>query len=122
MAKNLILLKFREIGYARSDPILLSNLRNNQEFQTMNIRHFVNNMGYHSHGSIKYTSVDILGEKFKYYFDMDRKENFVDFLVKKFYEKNPNPEMGLKKAFTRLLHLNKLHWSEEYTGKKKVSL
>lgn len=119
MTKNLLLLEFVEQGYAKSSPILLYNLRNNKEFQTMNIRFFVTNMGHRSQGSIKYSGIDMLGESCKYYFDMDKKENFVDFLVKKFYEKNPSPEMGLKKTFTRLLHLNKLHWSEEYTGKKK---
>jgi hypothetical protein len=116
MTKNMSLLKFRKRGYARADSVLLYNLRNNQEFQMMNIRFFVIGMGRKNQ---KYSGMDIFGEKFKYYFDMERREDFVDFLVKKFYKKNPNPEDGIKKAFTRLLHLNKLHWSEEYKGKKK---
>jgi hypothetical protein len=34
----------------------------------------------------------------------------VDFLVEMFYEKNPNPDVEIRKVFTRLLHLHRLHW------------
>lgn len=113
--------KFIKQGYARSSSILLHNIRiKNPELRDVQIRVFgPNSGGSGSLGSIKYTSMDMLGERYTYYFDIERKEKFANFLVKKFYENNPNPEKGLKKAFTRLLHLHRLHWSEEYTGKKK---
>jgi len=107
-------------GYARSSSILLHNIRiKNPELKGIQTRVFEPKSGSSSLGSIKYTGRDILGDMYAYYFDIERKEKFANFLVKKFYENNPNPEKGLKKAFTRLLHLHGLHWSEEYTGKKK---
>lgn len=113
--------KFIKQGYARSSSILLHNIRiKNPELRDVQIRIFgPNSGGSGSMGSIKYSGMDMLGERYTYYFDVRRKETFVNFLVKKFYENNPNPEKGLKKAFTRLLHLHGLHWSDEYTGKKK---
>lgn len=112
---------FIEKGYARSSSILLRNIRiKNPELRDVQIRVFCPNSGSSgSIGSIKYTSIDLLGERYTYYFDTEKREKFANFLVEKFYENNPNPEKGMKKAFTRLLHLHGLHWSEEYTGKKK---
>lgn len=83
------------------------------------IKIFDSKCGSRSQGGIKYSGTDIFGENCTYYFDIERKEKFANFLVKKFHEKNPNPEIGLNKAFTRILHLHGLHWSEEFTGKKK---
>lgn len=115
---------FLEQGYARSSAILLYNIRAKiPEFEGMHIRFFDSKIGGSSQGSMKYSIRDILGENnYMYYFNIDNTEKFVNFLVKKFYEKNPNPEKGLKKAFTRLLHLHGLHWSEEYIGKKKKTI
>lgn len=112
---------FMKQGYARSSTILLYNIRaKNPDLKGINIRFFHPKAGgSKSIGSIKYSCMDILGETYAYYFDIGRKEKFANFLVKKFYENNPIPEKGLKKAFTKLLHLNGLNWSEEYTGKKK---
>jgi hypothetical protein len=119
-----IIEKFVEQGYIRSSPILLRNIRvNNQKLNGIHIKIFAPSSGGHrSHGSIKYTSMDILGERYAYYFDVERKEKFVDYLVEKFYKKNPNPERGLKSAFTRLLHLHGLRWSDEYVGRNKRNL
>ena len=115
---------FMEQGYARSSAVLLYNIRAKiPELQEIQIRFFDPKSGGRKNaGGIKYSSVDILGETYTYYFDIERKEKFANFLVNKFYENNPNPEKGLKKAFTRLLHLHGLHWSEEYTGKKKKTI
>jgi|SRR3989304_1909865 len=114
---------FVERGYARSSTTLLYRIRiKDPELNGIQIRFFdPKSGGSKSLGSIKYTSRDMLGETYTYYFDIERREEFANFLVKKFYENNPNPEKGLKKAFTKLLHLNRLNWSEEYTGKKKKS-
>ena len=112
---------FIEKGYARASATLLYRLRNNPI--GIEIRFFDPKAGNSkSLGSIKYSSRDILGDVYSYYFDTERTENFINFLVGKFYEKNQNPDIGLKKAFTRLLHSHRLHWSEEYTGKKKKNL
>ena len=115
---------FVEKGYAKSSAVLLYNIRIKiPELEGIQIRFFnANSGGSKSLGSIKYTSIDILGENCKYFFDIERKEKFANFLVEKFYENNPNPEKGLKKAFTKLLHLHGLHWSEEYTRKKKKTV
>lgn len=58
----------------------------------------------------KYGIYDVFGDRICYYYDIRREKEFVDFLVKKFYEKNPNPDSGIRKVFTRILHSHKLHW------------
>ena len=110
-----------EQGYARSSAILLYSIRaKDPELKGIQIRFFdPKSGGSKSLGSIKYTSIDMLGESYTYYFDIERTEKFVNFLVEKFYENNKNPEKGLKRAFTRLLHLHGLHWSGEFTRKMK---
>jgi hypothetical protein len=61
-------------------------------------------------GSIKFTSHDIFGDHESYYYDIKKDKEFVDHLVNKFLMKNPDPDKGLKSAFSRLLHTNHLHW------------
>lgn len=109
-----------EQGYARSSTILLHSIRaQDPELKGIQIRFFdPKSGGSKSLGSIKYTSIDLLGENRTYYFDIERTEKFVKFLVEKFYENNKNPDKGLKRAFTRLLHLHGLHWSGEFARKR----
>lgn len=113
----------KDIGYVRSSSRLLYHIRTkNQDLKGIEIRFFDPRIGSSSLGSIKYSCWDILGERHIYYFDIEKKEKFVNFLVNKFYEKNPDPERGLKKAFTRLLHLHRLHWPGEYIGRNKLGM
>ena len=58
----------------------------------------------------KYGTYDIFGDKVCYYYDISKEKEFVDFLVMKFYKKNPNPGRDIRKVFTRILHAYKLHW------------
>jgi hypothetical protein len=58
----------------------------------------------------KYGVYDVFGNKICYYYDIRKKDKFVNLLVEIFYEKNPNPGVEIRKVFTRLLHLHRLHW------------
>ena len=71
-----------------------------------------------SKGSIKYSSLDIFGDRHEYCFDIRRKKEFVDFLVAKFFVVNENPDMSIRKVFTRILHHHGLHWGECRCPKK----
>lgn len=57
-----------------------------------------------------YGTYDIFGDKISFYYDIRKEAEFVNFLIELFYEKNPNPDMEIRKAFTRMLHLHNLHW------------
>lgn len=52
----------------------------------------------------------IFGKRIIYYYDIRRKEEFVDFLINKFYGNNPDPGRELKSQFTRILHSHGLCW------------
>ncbi len=52
----------------------------------------------------------IFGKRIIYYYDIRRKEEFVDFLINKFYGNNPDPDRELKSQFTRILHSHGLCW------------
>ncbi len=71
-----------------------------------------------SKGSIKYSSADIFGDHHAYCFDIKRKKEFVDFLVGKFLRVNEDPDSGIRKVFTRILHQHGLHWDECTCDKK----
>lgn len=58
----------------------------------------------------RYGPYDIFGSKVCYYYDNRRKNDFIDFLVKKFFEKNPEPDSEIRKVFTRILHAYGLCW------------
>ena len=60
--------------------------------------------------SVRYSSSDIFGDHHVYCFDIKRKKEFVDFLVGKFFRMNEDPDSGIRKAFTRILHQHGLHW------------
>ena len=64
----------------------------------------------------KFGTYELFGSKLCYYYDERRKEDFVNFLVEKFYENNPDPERDIRKVFTRILHLHNLHWKGCYHG------
>lgn len=58
----------------------------------------------------KYGTYDIFGKRLCYYYDVRRNKEFVDFLVNKFFDKNPEPDKEIRKSFTRILHSHRLHW------------
>ena len=68
-----------------------------------------------SKGDVKYSSYDIFGEHFVYFFDVRRKKEFVDFLVAKFLTTNKNPDANIRKAFTRILHSHGLNWYGQWS-------
>lgn len=106
--------EFISLGFARSTDALLRYMRRNDDSCTSHIRIFRPGVSARAgrQGSTTYTSSDIFGCTFGllYLYDIRRKEEFVDFLVDKFIASNPNPDTGIRKAFTRILHTNKLHW------------
>ena len=59
---------------------------------------------------VKYGPYEIFGSKIHYYYDVRKESEFVNFLTNMFYEKNPDPDGDIRKAFTRTLHVHKLHW------------
>jgi len=63
-------------------------------------------------GRTKYSGYDLLGrEQLTLYYLKGREEELSKYLEELFYKKNPEPNEGLRKAFTRLLHDHGLHWS-----------
>lgn len=58
----------------------------------------------------RYGTYDIFGDRICYYYDIRRDKEFVDFLIKKFFDKNPDPDKEIRKIFTRILHYYRLHW------------
>lgn len=58
----------------------------------------------------KYGTYDIFGKRVCYYYDIRKEKEFVEHLVKKFYDNNPIPDTEIRKIFTRILHSHKLHW------------
>lgn len=96
--------EFELMGFAGASSRLLVYIRRHY----MLIRIFSNARSKGANRS--YGSGKVFGDYRKYYYKIDYKDEFVEFLVKKFYENNPDPCPGLKMAFTRMLHQNRLHW------------
>lgn len=104
--------EFEEKGFVPSDVNLRKILRyHGEQFKIFN-----------SGTNPKYASYEIFGDSyFIYYYDTRREKEFVDFLVEKFYDKNPSPNREMKAAFTRILHHHNLCWHGCYhTGKKTL--
>lgn len=102
--------EFNEKGFARISSRLLYYIRTNN---ISNIKFFkVGTTNSGNRGSIKYSSIDVFGDRYDYCFDIGRKKEFVDFLVAKFFNVNKNPDMSIRKGFTRILHHHGLHWDE----------
>ena len=98
--------EFKFLGFARSSHVLLRHMR---KYNDSHLRIFKSGVTARA-GSIKYSSIDIFGGSIVYIYDVRRKKEFVDFLVNRFIAKNPDPDAGIRKAFTRVLHYNGLHW------------
>ncbi len=58
----------------------------------------------------KYGVYQVFGKKLIYFYDKRKENEFVDFLVNKFYTKNPDAGTDLQRSFTRILHNNGLCW------------
>lgn len=101
--------ELNEKGFVRSSPRLLYRIRIND---MSNVKFFRPNVGASAgtKGSAKYSSIDVFGGHIVYCFDIRRKKEFVDFLVAKFFGANGDPDESIRKAFTRILHSNGLHW------------
>ncbi len=106
--------EFESLGFAKSSRSLLQYMRNNNCAYVRIFRPGTSpKTGSRCSGS--YTSMDFFGPIFgahriSFLYDSRRKKDFVDFLVDKFLTKNPEPSIGIRNAFSRLLHENGLHW------------
>lgn len=54
---------------------------------------------------------EIFGKRMIYYYDRRREDEFVDFLVDKFYTNNPDASQDIQSSFTRVLHIHGLCWA-----------
>lgn len=109
--------ELNEKGFAKISSRLLYYIRMNNISDIKFFRpSFMTTSG--SKGSIRYSSSDIFGDHCAYCFDIKRKKEFVDFLVAKFFMVNENPDHGIRKVFTRILHQHGLHWDECSCDKK----
>ena len=99
------IIEFETIGFSRRSEKLLDYIRKNNIL--VKIFNSTKTKGANrSKGPIK-----VIGEYYKYYYKIEYKKEFVDFLVRKFYRINPDPDLSIKRAFTRILHNNGLHWA-----------
>jgi len=116
--------EFEIAGFAKSSPVLLNYIRNKKDINVRMFRYGTSARAGRK-GTTKYSSIDIFGERTVYIYHIEYKDNFVDFIVDKFLNKNPDPDKGLRAAFTRTLHSNGLHWHgcscmREYNEKQNV--
>lgn len=112
------LLEIRELkekGFIRSSKRLLYYVRTECD---LDIKIFRTGVTTGSGRKGKYSSIDIFGERHNYCYDIDRKKEFIDFLVTKFLAKNGNADMNIRKVFSRLLHTHGLHWEGCYCRNK----
>ena len=100
------ILELENKGYFPNPPEgMLNYIRKSDEFK--NIRKFKTSF---TSGSKKYSCYDIFGTQTKYcLYKINRKEEFIAFIINEFEKINPNPEMGLRKAFARIMHDNYLN-------------
>lgn len=101
--------EFESLGFAKSSRTLLNYIRNKKD---INVRIFRYGTSARTgrKGRTRYSSIDIFGDRCTYIYYIEHKEDFVEFLVNKFLSKNPEPNRGIRTAFTRILHTNRLHW------------
>ena len=59
----------------------------------------------------KYGIYEVFGKRMIYYYDKRREDEFVDFLVDKFYTQNQDAGPDIQSSFTRILHIHGLCWS-----------
>lgn len=100
---------FEEMGFARSSPKLTNYIRSKKEIYAKIFRPSAL-LSTGRRGSSKYSSYDIFGDRHSYWYIIERKNIFIDFLVDKFMKRNPDQGKGIRSAFTQVLHLNGLHW------------
>ena len=108
--------EFEIVGFVKSQPDILRRLRMYYEPKIFCPGHKLS-VG---RADAKYGTYDIFGDKICYYYDIRREDDFINFLVKIFLEKNPDPDSEIRKVFTRLLHNHGLCWFGcVHEGKKK---
>jgi len=101
--------EFESAGFARSSPVLLNHIRNKKDANARIFRYGASARSGRK-GTTRYSSIDIFGERIVYIYYIEYKEDFVKFIVNKFLKKNFDPDESIRKAFTRILHSNGLHW------------
>lgn len=109
--------EFEIVGFIKSQPDLLRQLRMNYETKIFGPGHKLS-VGK---SDAKHGSYDIFGARICYYYNARREEDFINFLVAKFFEINPNPDSEIRKVFTRILHNYGLCWFGcRHEGKKRL--
>lgn len=109
--------ELKEKGFVKSSQRLLYYIRT-RGYPNIKIFRTGITAGSGRKGTTKYSSIDIFGDHHNYCYDINRKKEFVDFLVRKFYTNNDNPDMNIRKVFSRMLHAHGLHWDECACKKK----
>ena len=101
--------EFEDRGFAKSSNVLLNYVRNKKDINVKIFRYGATSRAGRK-GTTRYSSIDIFGERSVYIYHIEHKHNFTKFLVDKFLDKNPDPDKGIRCAFTRILHSNGLCW------------
>lgn len=110
--------EFETVGFVKSQPGLLNQLR--RRYGTCLKIFCPGNSLSIGKGDAKYGVYHILGDRMCYYYHAEKEDDFVNFLVKKFLEKNPGHNSEVRKAFTRVLHYYGLCWAGcVHEGKKR---
>lgn len=105
---NKLLKEFEDKGFVPSfsNSRFLSKLRERYSYKVFNAGCKI------SAGRLsKYGIYEVFGKRMTYYYDIKRKDEFVNFLVEKFYSQNPDASSDLQGSFTRLLHIHGLCWA-----------
>lgn len=99
-------------GYARTSHALAYYLRKNaSKGVDSNFRIFRPGVSTTSGGKgSRFSSIDVFGDYHSYFYYIEKKERFVEFLVSKFLAKNKDPDANIRRVFTRILHNHGLHW------------
>ena len=118
MANNIS--EFEKNGFVRSHHNTINKLRSSSLYRKY-FRIFKSAMIDTNRRNPKYSARDIFGDKLVYYYDKRREKEFINFLVERFYEKNPQPDQYMRRTFTRILHHHNLCWHGCcHAGKKCV--
>ena len=105
------LLELATQGYSNRVKNISQFINRHPEYLN-HIARFTSGITRISKGSTRYSSLDLFGETVILYFNVHMKFEVGKHLGSLFLKNNPNPNPGLRSAFTRLLHGYGLHWTQ----------
>ncbi len=95
--------EFLEAGFSRTKGNIIAKLR------ARGVKYQIFSADKCSKGGYRYGQYALFGvQRFKYVYDMERKSEFIEYLTALFNEVNPDASIGLRRAFTKILHNNRL--------------